>query len=123
MILLSVIRRKKQMAIKGKAIVEFGTGSVSLVPLIRDDGLGVLCLASGEPGEIGRREAIPEDWTPAQADVILTFTNHESILTLIHNLSEVYKMTLEHAVNPALIPDEYWGRRVEFDLEKFMEDS
>ena len=106
----------------GKAKLEFGTGSIGMTPVIRDDGVGALCMISAEAGEVGRRDELPEDWTPAQAEVIMTFTNPESVLGVINNLAEVYKMILDQTVNPNLIPDDYWARNINLDFDAFMKD-
>lgn len=106
--------------IKGKAKLEFGTGTICMVPSIRIDGIGALHLRSCEPHEIGKLEPMPKTWAPTQSEVIMTFTNHKSVEALIIELSHVYKSLLEYECRGTL-PDEHWGREIDLDYDSFME--
>lgn len=64
---------------------------------------------------------MPENWTPNDADVIMTFTNRESVMVLIEELSCIYKYLLDYEVKgEKAMPDEHWGRKMELDFDKFM---
>lgn len=104
--------------IKGKAKLEFGTGTVSMVPCLREDGLAALCLRSTEPRAIGSHSSLPEDWTPEDSQVIMTFTNISSVKTLIMNLVDI----MSYFRHPEQITDDYWGREVKMDFDSFMEE-
>lgn len=53
------------------------------------NGVGGLSLMKAAPGELGRREPIPENWKPDDSDVLITFDNEESVRNFIKNLEDV----------------------------------
>lgn len=107
--------------IKGKAKLEFGDGTIQMVPAFRVDGVGAMCFNSVNPHEIGGRESLTLEWSPNDSEVIMTFTNHKSVLTLIEELSGIYHYLLEYALKgEKALPDEHWGRKMELDFDKFM---
>lgn len=103
--------------IKGKAKLEFGTGTIAMVPCLREDGVSALCLVSTDPHEIGSLGALPQDWTPDKSQVIMTFTNISSVKALIMDLAEIIKF-LKH---PDQLPDDYWGDRIDMNFDAFLE--
>lgn len=105
--------------IKGKAKLEFGTGTIAMTPCLREDGVAALCLRSAEKHDIDSHDALPDDWTPAESQVIMTFTNMSSVKALIMDLAEI----MRYFRHPEQITAEYWGREIEMDFDSFMEDS
>ena len=104
--------------IKGKAKLEFGTGTIAMVPCFREDGIAALCLTSVEPHEIGSLGALPKDWTPEKSQVIMTFDNFASAKALIMDLAEI----LRYFRNNGEMPNDYWGDKIILDFDKFLED-
>lgn len=107
--------------IKGKAKLEFGDGTIQMVPAFRIDGIGAVCFSSVNPHEIGGHEPLTENWSPNESEVIMTFTNHQSVKVLIEELADIYKYLLDYALKgESALPDEHWGRKMELDFDKFM---
>lgn len=75
--------------VHGNALIEMGKGSTKMLSFAWEDGTGGLSLRASEPGEIGRTEPTPEDWTPEDSDVLITFDNPESVMNFIKSLHEV----------------------------------
>lgn len=105
--------------IKGKAKIEFGTGTVEILPVIRDDGVMALVLKSCEPKEIGSTRPIPEDYKLSDAQVIMAFTNVLSIKSVIENLAALWRM--KNGYKPGNY-DEVIGA-IDLDFDNFLEDA
>lgn len=75
-------------------LAEFGHGDILVESLLCSDGegtgVGVLTLANyEEPHEIGTAVDHPEDISPFDAPIILTFTNIESLDVVIGHLNHI----------------------------------
>ena len=84
--------------IKGAATIEFGNGSTASLAGIDDQGVGVIFMRSTSPGKVGDTTRFNEvDWKMVQNDpeVIMFFTNVESVDNLIHELTHIKKLMLE----------------------------
>lgn len=78
--------------IKGRAKVEFGTGDIKLTSVVcTSDGasIGVLCLNTEEGHEIGDKHDVDTGFQVIASDVLLTFSNVESVDVLIGMLEGV----------------------------------
>ena len=104
--------------IKGKAKLEFGTGTISMVPCLREDGVAALCLCSSEPHNIGELGTLSDNWTPNDSQVIMTFTNMSSVKALIMDLAEI----MRYFRHPEQLTADYWGRKIEMDFDSFIKD-
>ena len=72
-----------------QTLIESGNGSISCGPTLTEEGYGVLCISSTEPGEIGREVPTPEDYDPAKSEILWVFKNIESLTVVIENLQRV----------------------------------
>ena len=100
--------------IKGKALVQFGTGDILITPLRNNvDGIstGAVCLNQDTPGEINRRTPVTDQEFSKEASVILTFSKVESIDVLINSL-----IWLKKCMSNDLIEGEAIGWDEPFDL-------
>lgn len=109
--------------IKGKAKLEFGTGTVCMRSAIRRDGVGALFLKSCEPHEIGILIPAGDDWKAEDSEVIMTFTNPESVEAVITELAWVYKYLLKYGCSgESSVPDDFWSNEVDLDFDAFMKE-
>jgi hypothetical protein len=109
--------------IKGKAKLEFGTGTICMRPCIREDGIGALFLCSSEPHNIGVLVPAGDDWKPENSEVVMTFTNPKSVKALITDLAWVYKYLLKYGCSGAnSIPEDFWARKIELDFDAFLKE-
>ena len=95
--------------VHGKALIEMGKGSTRMHSFAWGDGTGGLSLRATEPGEIGRHMPTPDDWTPENSDVLITFDNPESVHNFIKSLHEVLawmKKAREETVTDKTATDE-----------------
>ena len=72
-----------------QTLIESGNGSLHGVACLSEEGYGVLCMNSGEPGEVGRKASIPEDFNPKESEILWIFKNIESLNVVIENLERV----------------------------------
>ena len=89
-------RKVGNYMIKGKAKMEFGTGDIRLTPMM-ENGVGVLCCLTQSPTDYKKwmmfndPEAGPYNIIE-HTEVMLTFTNIESIKTVIKQLNRVVNL-------------------------------
>lgn len=72
-----------------QTLIESGNGSLHSSCCLSEEGYGVLCLNTGEPGEIGRELPTPEDYDPAKSEILWIFKNIESLTVMIENMQRV----------------------------------
>jgi hypothetical protein len=66
-----------------RVLIESGHGSVEGYYCISEDGVGMMCLDTGEPGPIGGTRPIREDVKPNESQVVWAFHNVESLDVVI----------------------------------------
>lgn len=74
-----------------QGIFKFGTGDISMTPISRTDGRGVLVFKNQEEGEIGREKST-EDFKKKEDDSVMFFTDTRSIDVLIRQLTVLKRM-------------------------------
>ncbi len=107
--------------IKGKALVQFGTGDILITPLCNnmdDISTGAICLNQDTPGEINRSTSITDQEFCKEASVILTFSKVESIDVLINSL-----IWLKKCMSNELTEGEAIGWDEPFNLNIFSEEE
>lgn len=75
--------------ISGKAVLNFGDGSVMVTPLCnntKDEKIGAVCFNKAESGEINRRIPVVNQEFSKEASVVMTFSKAESIDVVIEAL-------------------------------------
>lgn len=81
--------------IKGKAEVAFGRGDVRTTTMLYDNSVGVYILDNQLPHKIGESVPVEDDFTVACKDVMMTFSNVESLNVVINDLLEVKRLMTE----------------------------
>lgn len=80
--------------IKGKAEVAFGRGDVRTTTMLYGE-VGMYVLDNQLPHKIGESIPIEDDFTVAGKDVMLTFSNIDSLDVVINDLLEVKRLMIE----------------------------
>ena len=80
--------------IKGKAEVAFGRGDVRTTTMLYG-GVGVYVLDNQLPHKIGESIPVEDNFTVAGKDVMLTFSNVESLDVVINDLLEIKRLMTE----------------------------
>lgn len=84
--------------IKGSATIEFGNGSTACLTGVYDPCIGAILMRSTSPGKVGDTTRFSkEDWEMVQNDpeVVIYFTNVESVDNMIRNLTHLKQAMLE----------------------------
>lgn len=79
--------------IKGKAEISFGTGDIRISPILNDCE-GMCILDNQTPHEIGEKEECKDEFTVRGKDVMIRFSNVESLEVLIKSLEELKQLML-----------------------------
>ena len=80
--------------IKGKAEVAFGRGDVRTTTMLYGN-VGMYVLDNQLPHKIGESIPVEDDFTVAGKDVMLTFSNVESLDVVINDLLEIKRLMTE----------------------------
>lgn len=72
-----------------QVIIEGGDATCKLTVGLDDKGVGIACVDSCEPGEIGDRGSILEDFNPQESAVVWLFKNIESLDVVIRGLNKI----------------------------------
>ena len=82
--------------ISNRTIVEFGSGSTAMCIGVNENNEGLFLMRSAEPGPIGRDiDDITAELVQTDPNVVIYFTNVESLNNVIKNLSSLRDLMIE----------------------------
>lgn len=98
--------------IKGKAEISFGTGDIRISPILNDSE-GMCILDNQTPHKIGEKEECKDGFAVSDKDVMIRFSNIESLEVLIKSLEELKQLMLGERPDgskdmPNAILDGFW---------------